>query len=457
MIHRTRVLLLSLALLLSACQPALHKSERQPRDGVQSHMLDNGMKILVLENHRAPVLVSQIWYKVGASYEHSGISGVSHVLEHMMFKGTKKHPAGEFSEIVAANGGKENAFTSKDYTAYFQRIASDRLPLLMELEADRMRNLLLDENEFNKERAVVQEERRMRTEDKPTAQTYEHFNAVAFTNNPYRTPTIGWMQDLESMTVEDLADWYRRWYAPNNATLVVVGDVYADEVFALAEKYYGGIEPSPIRPLKPRRETEQLGLRRLQIELPAKLPYVMMGYKVPSLKTADSEEDAYALEVLAGLLDGGSSSRLTRDLVRGAQIATSASAGYSLYARHETLLSLSALPAEGVRTAKLEQALRAQVDKLKTELADQAELDRVIAQVVAGKVYEQDSMFYQGMIIGILETVGLGWQRKDEYIDRVRAVTPQKIREVANKYLIDKSLTIAELVPLVDASKEVQP
>ena len=457
MINRTRVLLILFALSLGACQPALHKPDRQPRDGVQSHTLDNGMKILVLENHRAPVLVSQIWYKVGASYEHSGISGVSHVLEHMMFKGTAKHPAGEFSEIVAANGGKENAFTSKDYTAYFQRIASDRLPLLMELEADRMRNLLLDEGEFNKERAVVQEERRMRTEDKPTAQTYEHFNAVAFTNNPYRTPTIGWMQDLESMTVADLADWYRRWYAPNNATLVVVGDVYADEVFALAEKFYGDIEPSDIRPPKPRRETAQLGLRRLQVELPAKLPYVMMGYKVPSLKTADSEDDAYALEVLAGILDGGSSARLTRDLVRGAQIATSAGAGYSLYARHETLLSLSALPADGVTTAQLEQALRAQVHKLKTELAEQAELDRVIAQVVAGKVYEQDSMFYQGMVIGILETVGLGWQRKDEYIDRVRAVTPEKIREVANKYLIDKHLTIAELVPVSDAAMEVTP
>ena len=440
------------AALLGGCntlqqQATTQQVARQASEGVQSHVLDNGLKVLVLENHRAPVVVQQIWYKVGSSYEHNGITGVSHVLEHMMFKGTEKHPAGEFSEIVAANGGKENAFTSKDYTAYFQRIAKDRLPLVMELEADRMRNLVLDENEFNKERAVVQEERRMRTEDKPTAQTYEHFNAVAFTNNPYRTPTIGWMQDLESMTVDDLAEWYRMWYAPNNATLVVVGDVYAEDVFALAEKYYGDIKPSNIRPPKPRHETEQLGIRRLKIELPAKLPYLMMGYKVPSLKTADNEADAYALEVLAGLLDGGSSARLTRDLVRGSQIATSASAGYSLYAKHESLLSLSALPAEGVSTQQLEQALRKQVEKLKTELPDQAELDRVIAQVVAGKVYEQDSSFYQGMIIGILETVGLGWQRKDEYIEKVRAVTPQQIREVANKYLIDRHLTIAELSP----------
>ncbi len=443
-------ILLSIA-LLGGCNTLQQADEpqaaRQATEGVQSHVLDNGLKVLVLENHRAPVVVQQIWYKVGSSYEHNGITGVSHVLEHMMFKGTEKHPAGQFSEIVAANGGKENAFTSKDYTAYFQRIAKDRLPLVMELEADRMRNLVLDENEFNKERAVVQEERRMRTEDKPTAQTYEHFNAVAFTNNPYRTPTIGWMQDLESMTVDDLAEWYRLWYAPNNATLVVVGDVYAEDVFALAEKYYGDIEPSNIRPPKPRHETEQLGVRRLQIELPAKLPYLMMGYKVPSLKTADNEADAYALEVLAGLLDGGASARLSRDLVRGSQIATSASAGYSLYAKHESLLSLSALPAEGVSTQQLEQALRKQVETLKTELADQAELDRVIAQVVAGKVYEQDSSFYQGMIIGILETVGLGWQRKDEYIEKVRAVTPQQIREVANKYLIDRHLTIAELSP----------
>lgn len=419
----------------------------KPPEGVQVHQLNNGLKILVQESHKAPVVVSQIWYKVGASYEHTGITGVSHVLEHMMFKGTGAHPAGEFSEIIAANGGKENAFTSKDYTAYFQRIASDRLEICLELEADRMRNLLLEESEFRKEVEVVKEERRLRTEDKPTALTYERFNAVAYTNNPYRIPTIGWMQDLDTMQPDDLAEWYRKWYAPNNATLVVVGDVEAKKVFELAQKYFGDLQPSEIKQPKPREEAEQLGLRRLQLELPAKLPYLIMGYKVPTLNTVEEDWEVYALEVLTGLLDGGSSARLTRDIVRGEQLATSAGAGYDMQARHETLLILSAVPVEKVSVARLEKALRQQIEKLKTELAEQQELDRVIAQVVAGNIYEKDSSFYQAMQLGILETNGLGWERKDEYIEKVRAVTPQQIRQVANKYLNDKSLTIAELIP----------
>src|SRR5210317_118878 len=223
---------------------------------VHEYKLDNGMKVLVKEDHRAPVVVSQIWYKVGASYEHDGITGISHVLEHMMFKGTEKHPAGEFSEIVAANGGEENAFTGQDYTAYFQKIANDRLELCLELEADRMRNITFDEKEFIKELEVVKEERRLRTEDKPTALTYERFNAVAYTNSPYRRPIVGWMEDLDTMTVEDARQWYETWYAPNNATLVVAGDVKANDVFRLAKQYFGQLPTSDIPALKPRREAK---------------------------------------------------------------------------------------------------------------------------------------------------------------------------------------------------------
>ena len=190
---------------------------------VHEFRLDNGLKLLVKEDHRAPVMVSQVWYKVGASYEPSGITGVSHVLEHMMFKGTETHPPGEFSRIIAENGGSENAFTSQDYTTYFQRMEKSRLPISLELEADRMRRLQLQDEEFQKEIRVVMEERRMRTDDKPTALTYEQFRATAYMASSYRSPTIGWMNDLENMELSDLADWYRRWYAPNNATLVVVG------------------------------------------------------------------------------------------------------------------------------------------------------------------------------------------------------------------------------------------
>ena len=414
---------------------------------VQSYQLHNGLKVLVLENHRAPVVVSQIWYKVGGSYEHDGITGLSHVLEHMMFKGTKKHPAGEFSEIIAANGGRENAFTSMDYTAYFQRIAKDRLELCLELEADRMHNLLLDEKEFAREIEVIKEERRLRTDDKPTALTYERFNAVAYTNNPYRHPVIGWMEDLDNLTIKDVREWYNTWYAPNNATLVIAGDVDAGDVFQMVKKHFASIPMSTIPRLKPRTEAQQYGIQRVSVQVPAKIPYLIMGYKVPSLMTVDDEADAYALEVLAGILDGGNSARLSDRLVRGKQIATSASAGYSLSARHETMLTLSAIPADGVSLLDIETALRREVSLLQETPVSDDELERIKAQVVAANVYQQDSIFYQAMEVGIMETVGLQWQKKDEYVAKVQAVTAEQIQQVARRYLQDSRLTVAVLKP----------
>ena len=426
----------------------------QSDEAVQSYVLSNGMKVLVIENHRAPVVVSQVWYKTGASYEHDGITGVSHVLEHMMFKGTKKYPAGEFSEIIAANGGEDNAFTGQDYTAYFQKIANDRLELCLELEADRMRNLVFDEKEFLKEIEVVKEERRLRTDDKPTALTYERFNAVAYTNSPYRRPIIGWMEDLDTLTVADAQQWYKTWYAPNNATLVVAGDVLAAEVFRLAKQYFGQLPASKIPELKPRREAKQYGTQRVSVEVPAKIPYLVMGYKAPVLKHAQAEAEAeavwevYALEVLAGVLDGGSSARLSSNLVRGQQIANSASANYSMSARHETLFILSAVPNDEVAIEVLEFALREEVNTVKTQLPDEKELDRVKAQVVAAQVYKQDSTFYQAMEVGMLDTIGLPWQIKDEYVKNILAVTAEQVQQVANKYLTDERLTVAVLDPL---------
>ncbi|MCW8829918.1 MAG: insulinase family protein [Gammaproteobacteria bacterium] len=423
---------------------------------VQVFELTNGMKLRVIENHRAPVVVSQVWYNVGASFEHDGITGVSHVLEHMMFKGTPEHPAGEFSEIIAANGGKENAFTSKDYTAYFQRIASDKLELCLSMEADRMRNLILDEDEFLKEIEVVKEERRLRTDDNPNALLYERFSAMAYTNSPYRQPIIGWMEDLESMTIDDLRSWYRHWYAPNNATLVVVGDVDANEVFKLTKEYFSPLPIASLPKLKPRREAQQYGVQRITLQLPAEVPTLIMGYKVPVLKIAEDENEVYALEVLAGLLDGGDSARLTKNLIRGQQLATSAGAGYSLYARHEDLFTFSAIPADGVTVEQLEEAIKQEIKAIKQTLPEQKEMDRVIAQVLAASVYEQDSSFYRAMQIGILETVGLGWQTKDKYIEKVKAVTAEQVQQVAKKYLVDKRLSVAVLDPVPIEEADVQ-
>ncbi len=416
---------------------------------VHEFKLRNGLKILIKEDHRAPVVVAQIWYKVGSSYEHNGITGVSHVLEHMMFKGTEKHDAGEFSKIIAANGGRDNAFTSKDYTAYFQHLEVSRLPISFEMEADRMRNLTLPVEEFKKEVEVVMEERRMRTDDKPRSKMYEQFYATAFNSNPYGQPIIGWMDDLINLNINDLQMWYEKWYAPNNATLVVVGDVNPKEVLKLAERYYGSVPRTPnVKPLKPRFEPKQDGPRYLKVKAPARLPYLLMGYKVPVVKTAKEEWEPYALEVMAGVLSSGSSARFTKKLVREKQIVAQASAGYNLYARQSELFVIDATPAAGKSIEAVQQAIVDELELLKTQPVSQQELDRIKAQVVASKVYEKDSLFYQAMQMGTLETVGLGWQRLDEYPDKVRSVTAEQIMQVANKYLIEDSLTVAELVPV---------
>jgi len=421
---------------------------------VAEHILGNGLKVLVKEDHRSPVVVSQVWYKVGSSYEPGGITGISHMLEHMMFKGTDKHAAGEFSKIIAENGGDENAFTGQDYTAYFQTMEASRLAVSFELEADRMRHLHLLPEELKKELEVVTEERRMRTDDNPQAKMGEYFNSVAYSNSPYKNPVIGWPSDIANYKVEDLQAWYQRWYAPNNATLVVVGDVQPQAVFDLAEKYFAELKPSDIKPLKPQAEIEQLGVRKITVKAPAKLPSIVMGYKVPVLITAEHEWEAYALEVLAGVLDGGSSARLESNLVRGQQIAVSAGAGYGLTSRLPDLFQLEATPAEGKNVLDMEVALKKEIAKLQNELISKDELQRIKAQVLASAVYERDSNFYQAMQLGMMETVGLGWKKVDEYVDKVNQVTPEQVRDVAKKYLLEDHLTVAYLDPqAIDTSK----
>jgi zinc protease len=428
------------------------------RGMVHEYQLGNGMKLIVKEDHRAPVVVSQVWYKVGASYEYDGFTGISHVLEHMMFKGTKNHEAGEFSRIIAENGGSENAFTSRDYTAYFQRLEKSRLPVSFELEADRMRNLQLDEDEFAKERKVVMEERRLRTEDKPTSLTYEQFQAAAYTSSSYRNPTIGWMDDLENLELGDLQAWYERWYAPNNAILVVVGDVQPDAVFKLAQQHFGPLKPEQIRAPKPRREPPQPGPRRITVSVPAEVPYLLMGFKVPVLASVEEVWESYALEVLSGILDGGDSARLTRELVRGSQVVSSAGAGYDLYDRKASLFLIDATPSRERSIAEVEQALQGQIRRLQEEPVEASELARVKAQVVASDVYEQDSIFYQAMQIGRLEAVGLEWPLMDEFVERINAVTAEQVQAVAKKYLVAQQQTIAVLAPLpLDPGKKTPP
>ena len=424
-------------------------SHALPAIEVSEFNLDNGLKILVKEDHRAPVVVSQVWYKVGGSYESEGTTGLSHMVEHMMFKGTDKHGPGDFSLIMSENGAEENAFTARDYTAYFQTIAKDRLELCFEMEADRMRSLKLDQSEFAKEREVVLEERRTRTDDNPNSLLYEYFAATAYQTSTYQNPVIGWRSDIENYTLADLQAWYQRWYAPNNAILVVVGDVEPKNVYALAKKHFGPLKPSDIQATKPRPEVPQMGTKRITLKRPAKLPYLIMGYKVPVLNLVEPEQawEVYALDLLAEILDGDDSSRLSKNLVRGQEIATSVSAGYSLNDRLEDLFTFAGIPAKGQTVETLEQAIYQQVEVLKNTLVEEAELDRIKVRLKASKIYEQDSLFYQGMKIGMLETVGLDWRVGEDYLKQIAAITPEQIQAVAKKYLVEDRLTVGVLEP----------
>jgi len=310
-----------------------------------------------------------------------------------------------------------------------------------------MVNLNMSADEFAKEIKVVMEERRMRTEDKPESVTFEQFAATAFVNSPYHHPIIGWMDDLKNMTAQDAQKWYNDWYAVNNATLVVTGDVNPQEVLTLAKQYFGPLKPKTIPSIKPQKEIEQNGIRRITVKEPAQLPYLIMGYKVPVVKTADPAWEPYALEMLAHVLDGGNSSRFSKELIRGKAIAAGLSTSYDLFSRLEDLFLFSGTPSKDYTTADLEKAIREQIERLKKELVTDKELDRIKTQIVASKVYEQDSVFYQAMQLGTLETVGLDWRLMDKFVDNIRAVTPEQIQQVANKYLIDDRLTVAVLDP----------
>jgi len=415
--------------------------------------LDNGLKLIVQEDHRAPVAVVQIWYKVGSSSEYDGITGVSHALEHMMFKGTEKIQPGKFSEIVSAKGGSENAFTSSDYTAYFQTWAAENVGLSFELEADRMRNLLLSEAEFKNEIRVVLEERRLRTDDNPQALLGETARAVAFQTSPYRQPVIGWAADLQGMEVADLKTWYERWYAPDNATIVVVGDVDPLAMHALAIKHFGALARQNVKPMRARPEVPQQGTKSVTVKSDkTHVPHLYMGYKTPVLNSVAANSDVeeweiYALDVLSETLDGGPSARLPRRLVRESRIAANVSVNYSSASRLASLFSFSAVPAGEHSLEELSQAIVEEITQLQKEPPSVAELERIKTQVVADRIYERDSMFYQGLIIGTLESVGLGWQLSDEYVEKIRGVTPEQVRKVAAKYLVPERLTIAKLLP----------
>ena len=409
--------------------------------------LDNGLRVIVKEDKRAPTAVHMVWYRIGSMDEVDGTSGVAHVLEHMMFKGTPDVGPGQFNKRVAAAGGRDNAFTSRDYTAYFQQIPKEKLDEMMQLEADRMRHLTVDEKEFAQEIRVVMEERRMRTDDNPEAKLFEQMNATAFQAHPYRRPIIGWMSDLENMSAADAKAWYETWYVPNNAYVVVSGDVDHKEVFALAQKHYGALTGRALPARKAQIEPRQEGPRRITVKAPAELPVLIMGYKAPILRNPQTDRDPYALEILAAILDGHDAARFNKKLVREDKIALSAGVDYSNTARGPGMLFLYGSPSEGKTVADLEAALRAEITRIQQDGVSAAELKRTKAQLVAGQVYKLDSMFGQAMEIGQMEAVGLSWKDVEIMLERLQQVSAADVQAVARKYFDDDALTIGVLDP----------
>lgn len=416
---------------------------------VEQFTLPNGLTVIVKPDRRAPTAVQMLWLRVGSMDEVDGTTGVAHVVEHMMFKGTPDLKPGEFSRRVAALGGRENAFTGRDYTGYYQQIPSSALEEVMKLEADRFARNQWDDDEFRREVEVVKEERRLRTEDNPRALMWEQLSAQAYLASPYRRPVVGWMSDLDAMTAADVREFYRRWYVPSNAALVIAGDVDPARARELATRYYGPIaRGEPLPPRKPREEPPQRGLRRFEFKAPAEQALVALAFKVPKLESLQGSEDAFALTVLAAVLDGYPGARIDRALTQGeGRVADRAGAYSGLVGRGPQLFVLDGVPAPGKSTAELEAALRGQVARIAREGVSEAELNRVKTQWVSSQVYKLDSVFNQARELGSYWVQGLPLDTGDRIIERLRAVTASQVQDVAARYFGDDQLTIGVLRP----------
>ncbi len=419
----------------------------------QEFVLSNGMKVLIAEVPKAPVATVQVWYKVGSRNEVMGRAGLSHMLEHMMFKGTSKYPKGMFSRLIRKNGGVDNAFTSQDFTAYFENLSADRVELALEMEADRMQGLILDTNELKTEREVVKEERRLRTEDDPQGALVEALFAQAYLSHPYHWPVIGWFGDLEAMTLDDLQRHYDTYYSPNNATLVIVGDVKADSLLPTIKQLFEpiprGPEPKPVATM----EGEQRGERRFLLKREAQVPFVMMGYRVPNF----TGEDSYALDVLESILSHGKSSRLYQSLVYDQKLSLAVGAEYGLMQADPGLFYFYALVSPGHKIEQVEDALNKEIKRIQNEPPTELELQRAKNQVEAARVFEQDSNFRHAMLLGQAESIGAGWRKVDQFLDRIRAVTAKDVQRVAKQYLIDDARTVGILIPAPAKQPEAPP
>jgi zinc protease len=437
-LHHTLAALLGVYLVIGC---TLGRGEEAFHLNIQEFRLDNGLEVLLLEDHAVPLVTVQVWYRVGSRNERPGITGVSHFLEHMMFKGTPKYGPGTYSQLIQRYGGTQNAFTSYDMTAYYSVLPATRLELALELEADRMTNLLLDPNEIKAEREVVKEERRLR-ENAPTGPMYEELGALAFKAHPYHWPIIGWMSDIEAITREDLLAHYKTYYIPNNATLIIVGDVDKTQALEAVRRYFGstpkGPTPAPVRPPEPR----QLGEHRAEIPRPTALAAIAITYHVPAFDHAD----ALPLEVLSQILSQGQSSRLYRELVYRGQLATSISSDADLRV-DPGLFTIVSMVQAGKTPSEVEAAIYEQLDQVTEESIADRELQKAINQAQSGFVFRQDSIQQQGFTIGFFHMLQ-SYKVINEYLERLRRVTKQDVARVARTYLTKTNRTVVTIVPM---------
>ena len=431
------VLLLPVFLLIFS----IHFAHAEPK--ASKTVLKNGLAVILVEENKAPVVTFQVWYKVGSRNERIGKTGLSHLLEHMMFKGTARHGKGEFSRIVAKNGGTENAFTGNDYTAYFENFSADRIDLSLELEADRMQNLLIDPTEFRLEMEVVKEERRSRTDDDPYSSLVETLYATAFLVHPYHNPVIGWMDDLNNFDRDDAYQHYKQYYQPNNATVVIVGDFKSEtllpKITALFETIPNGADPN----LRMPQEPPQSGERRAIVKKEAQLPAIFMGFHVPNYKN----HDTYPLSVLASILSSGKSSRLYKALVYQQQLALDAGGQYEDLTTDPELFYFYGTPRPGIALEAVEAALNVEIKRLQSDKVPDVELTKVKNQIEASFVFGADSNFARAMQIGRAETVGAGYDYTVHYLENIRKVTADDIQRVAKAYLIEDQKSVGILIP----------
>jgi zinc protease len=437
------LLALACLLVLGAFSGAVAAPGPDLFDRVVEHRLPNGLKVLVLQESRAPIISVQIWYKVGSRNEELGKTGLSHLLEHLMFKATEKYGPKEFSRLVQKAGGSDNAFTGRDYTAYFENGPKTELKNWLAMEAERMRGLKVGEEDFATERNVVLEERRLRTEDDPVNFLFEEVMAAAFKAHPYQWPVIGWFNDIETMTREDFLQHYRRYYVPNNCTVVVVGDIDPQEALKEIEAAFAAIPAGPDPPKVTAKEPRQFGERRVAVNREAQLPFLIMAYHAPNWE----DPDAYPLELLSRVLSQGRSSRLYHNLIYQQRLALQAGADYDFDTANPTLFTIYAQPLPEKTVPQLEASLEAEVKRLQTEMVGDKELQKVKNQTVSGFYMSLDSLFFRGMLLGRLETVAR-WSLIKEFVPKILQVTAADLQRVAKKYLVAENRNVGILSPI---------